>query len=68
MYKELDNQSFDYVIIGTSLCESILSAYLTKLNKKILHLDVSKFYGGDCKNLSIKDMDHCNINLIFRFE
>lgn len=61
MYKDLDNKIYDYVIFGTSLSESILSSYLAKSGKKILHLDISKYYGGDCKNFSYKDMDNRNI-------
>jgi Rab proteins geranylgeranyltransferase component A len=59
MYKELENKEFDYVIFGTSICEAILSAYLSKCGKKILHLDISKYYGGDCKNFTFKDLDQC---------
>jgi RAB protein geranylgeranyltransferase component A len=67
MYKDIDNKQFDYIIIGTSLCESILSAYLAKNGKKVIHLDQSKFYGGDCKNFSLKDLDQCSYQFIFRF-
>jgi RAB protein geranylgeranyltransferase component A len=57
MYKELNNSQFDYIVFGSSLSESILSAYLSKLKLKVLHVDFSKFYGGDCKNFNLKDMD-----------
>lgn len=57
MYKDINNQEYDYIIIGTSLTESILSAYLAKKNQKILHFDVSKYYGGDCKNFNLKDLN-----------
>ena len=57
MYKDLYNQEYDYVIFGTSLTESTLSAYLSKLGKKILQIDVAKVYGGDCKNFNLKDME-----------
>jgi RAB protein geranylgeranyltransferase component A len=59
MYKDLENSQYDYVIFGTSLCESILSSYLSKSGKKVIHFDVSKYYGGDCKNFSYKDLDNC---------
>jgi len=59
MYKDLENKEFDFVIVGTSVEEAILSAYLAKCGKKILHLDISKFYGGDCKNFSLRDLDNC---------
>ena len=59
MYKDLNNTKLDYVIIGTSLTESILSSYLSKSGKKIVHFDVSKCYGGDCKNYNFKDLEIC---------
>jgi RAB protein geranylgeranyltransferase component A len=59
MYKELENKEFDFVIVGTSITEAILSAYLSKCGKKILHLDIGKHYGGDCKNFSFKDLEQC---------
>ena len=61
MYKDLYNQEYDYVIFGTSLTESTLSAYLSKLGKKIMQIDVAKVYGGDCKNFNLKDMEKCHI-------
>jgi RAB protein geranylgeranyltransferase component A len=64
MYKDLDDKCFDHVVIGTSLCDTILSSYLAKCGKKILHLDISKVYGGDCKNLSYRDLENCKICLI----
>jgi hypothetical protein len=30
LYKELDDKEFDHVILGTSICEAILSANLSK--------------------------------------
>jgi RAB protein geranylgeranyltransferase component A len=65
MYKELDNKQFDYIVIGTSMCESILSSYLAKSGKKIIQFDISKFYGGDCKNFTFRDLDHCIIYFYF---
>ena len=57
MYKDLYNQEYDYVIFGTSLTESTLSAYLSKLGKRVMQIDVAKVYGGDCKNFNLKDME-----------
>lgn len=59
MYKDLNNNHMDYVILGTSLIESILSSHLARCGKKILHIDVSRFYGGDCKNYNFKDLENC---------
>ena len=57
MYKDLENQKFDFLILGTSLTESALSAYLAKSKNKIIQIDMSKSYGGDCKNYNLKDME-----------
>ena len=57
MYKDLENEKYDFLIIGTSLPESSLSAYLAKLEKKIIQIDISKSYGGDCKNYNLRDME-----------
>jgi RAB protein geranylgeranyltransferase component A len=64
MYTELDNSQFDYIIFGTSLEESILSAYLSKSGKKVLHLEISKIYGGDCKNYNMRDFNQCKYLII----
>ncbi len=55
MFKDLDNTSYDYVIFGTSVSESLISSYLSKCGKKVIHFDISRHYGGDCKNFSYKD-------------
>ena len=57
MYKDLEQEKYDFLIIGTSLTESALSAYLAKSKYKIVQLDISKSYGGDCKNFNLKDME-----------
>jgi RAB protein geranylgeranyltransferase component A len=59
MYSDLNNKQFDFVIFGTSITETILSAYLARCGKKILHIDISKYYGGDCKNFNYRDIDQC---------
>ena len=57
MYKDLENKKFDYLILGTNLTESALSAYLAKSKYKIIQADISKSYGGDCKNYNLRDME-----------
>lgn len=59
MYQDIANTEYDYIIFGTSLVESALSAYLAKLQKKILHIEVSKSYGGDCKNFNLNELEKC---------
>lgn len=63
MYSDLDSKKFDYIVIGTSLTESILSALLSKLNKKVLVLEKSKYYGGDCKNINFKEFEKYKENI-----
>ena len=58
MYKDLENQKYDFLILGTSLTESALSAFLAKSKYKIIQIDMSKSYGGDCKNYNLKDMEN----------
>ena len=57
MYKDLEDQKYDFLIIGTGLTESSLSAYLSKAKYKIIQIDISKSYGGDCKNFNLRDME-----------
>jgi RAB protein geranylgeranyltransferase component A len=64
MYKDLDNNKLDYIILGTSLTESLLSAYLARGGKKAIHFDISRIYGGDCKNFNIKDLENCSFVFI----
>ena len=63
MYNDLLNKNFDYVIFGTSLTETVLSAYLAKSKKKILILESSNTYGGDCKNLNLREIEKLTSDL-----
>ena len=58
MYKDLEDKKFDYLILGTNLTESALSAYLAKSRYKIIQIDITKSYGGDCKNFNLRDMEN----------
>ena len=58
MYKDLEKNKYDYLILGTNLTESALSAYLAKTKNKIIQADISNSYGGDCKNYNLKDMEN----------
>jgi len=46
--------SFDVIIIGTGLQESILSGAFSRIDKKVLHLDSSEHYGSDWASFNIK--------------
>jgi len=34
-------------------------SYLAKNGKSVIQFDVSKFYGGDCKTLNLRDLNQC---------
>ena len=57
MYKDLENEKYDFLVLGTSLTETSLSAYLAKEKNKLIQIDISKSYGGDCKNFNLRDME-----------
>lgn len=42
-----DEFKVDYLVVGTSLAESIVAAALAKAGKKVVHVDEEPFYGGD---------------------
>lgn len=63
MYSELHNKKFDCLIIGTSLAESIVSSYMCKHGKNILHIESNKSYGGDCKNMNFIEFNKFAISL-----
>lgn len=59
MYKDLYDSEFDFVVFGTSLTESTLTAYLSKLGKKVIVIDIASTYGGDCKNFNLREFERC---------
>ena len=63
MYTDLNQKKFDYVILGTSLTESIISSLLAKNGNKIIQFDINKFYGGDCKNMNFKEFNSFTANI-----
>lgn len=60
MAAQFENEKFDYIISGTSLYKSILSAALSRAGQKVLHVDPNSYYGSefetsfDLKTLSEK--------------
>lgn len=64
MYKDLDNEKYDLIVIGTGISETIISSHLSKCGKKIIQFDLSKFYGADCKNFNLRDLNECKKNLL----
>ncbi|KAI8061549.1 GDP dissociation inhibitor [Gilbertella persicaria] len=47
MEENLENEHFDYIVLGTGLIESILAGSLSRSGKKVLHLDSHQNYGGN---------------------
>ncbi|XP_053681235.1 rab proteins geranylgeranyltransferase component A [Anopheles nili] len=45
MEEDLPN-SFDVIVIGTGLTESIVAAAASRIGKTVLHLDTNDYYGG----------------------
>ena len=52
----LDTTHFDYIVLGTDLPESILSAALAKQKLSVLTIDISTAYSGTIKSLNLKDL------------
>ena len=44
---QFENEQYDYVISGTSLYKSILSAALSRAGQKVLHVDPNSYYGSE---------------------
>ncbi len=64
MYEELDQKDFDFVVFGSGVTESLISSHITRCGKKLLQFDISKFYGADCKNFNLRDLEECKKKLI----
>jgi len=47
-------ERFDIIIVGTGLKESILSGALSRIGKKVLHIDFNDYYGDDWASFHIK--------------
>lgn len=45
---------FDVIVVGTGLTESIVSGALSRIGKKVLHLDHLKNYGSDWSSFNLK--------------
>jgi len=45
--------TYDVIVCGTGLVESILSGCLSQSGKKVLHLDENGYYGGEGASLNL---------------
>lgn len=52
---ETIGKEYDAVLLGTSLEMSILAAALSRIGKRVLHLDSNDFYGGPHSTFSLED-------------
>jgi Rab proteins geranylgeranyltransferase component A len=52
----LQGESFDAIIVGTGLPESILSAALSLTGARVLHLDPNPFYGSHHATMPLADV------------
>ncbi|KAF5738092.1 rab proteins geranylgeranyltransferase component A [Tripterygium wilfordii] len=55
-YPPIDPTTFDLIVIGTGLPESIIAAAASAVGKSVLHLDSNAFYGTHSASLSIAEL------------
>ncbi|KAJ4335820.1 Rab proteins geranylgeranyltransferase component A [Ascochyta clinopodiicola] len=53
----LDNTSWDVLIVGTGLQQSLLALALSRSGKKILHIDENDYYGGAEAAFSLQEAE-----------
>ncbi|CDZ98878.1 RAB proteins geranylgeranyltransferase component A (RAB escort protein) [Phaffia rhodozyma] len=53
---ELDNPSFDVIVVGCGLPESIAAASLAHAGKTVLHVDQNDYYGADHASLTLEEL------------
>lgn len=59
---DLDKIDFDYIILGTGLSESILSASLSSNKKSVINVEFDNIYSGELKSMNIKEIKKFLIN------
>ncbi|CAI0442036.1 unnamed protein product, partial [Linum tenue] len=55
-YPPVDPTTFDLIVIGTGLPESVIAAAASTSGKSVLHLDPNPFYGSHFASLSIPEL------------
>ncbi|XP_062097048.1 rab escort protein 1 [Humulus lupulus] len=55
-YPPIDPNTFDLILIGTGLPESIIAAAASSAGKNVIHLDPNPYYGSHFTSLSISDL------------
>ncbi|KAL9653504.1 hypothetical protein ABK040_002137 [Willaertia magna] len=51
----LPETDFDCIIVGTGITESILSGALSRIEKKVLHLDIQETYGSQFSTFNLNE-------------
>ncbi|KAK5636159.1 hypothetical protein RRF57_011871 [Xylaria bambusicola] len=57
MMESLSEETWDTVMCGTGLSQSLLALALSRSNKRVLHLDANDFYGEHEAALSLQEVD-----------
>lgn len=55
-YPPIDPTTFDLIVVGTGLPESVIAAAASSAGKTVLHLDPNPFYGGHFASLPLHDL------------
>lgn len=55
-YPPIDPTTFDLIVVGTGLPESVIAAAASAAGKTVLHLDPNPFYGGHFASLPLHDI------------
>ncbi|KAI8869299.1 rab protein geranylgeranyltransferase component A [Ramicandelaber brevisporus] len=51
----LDDTSFDYIVLGTGVIESVLAGALARAGQKVLHADRRHYYGGEWASFALDE-------------
>ncbi|KAK6941392.1 GDP dissociation inhibitor [Dillenia turbinata] len=62
-YPPIDPTSFDLILIGTGLSESVIAAAASAAGKTVLHLDPNPFYGSHFSSLPLLDFSSYLLSL-----
>ena len=52
---DMNDDNYDYIVLGTNLSENIMGAALGIQQEKCLFLDFASRYGGHLSNFNLKD-------------
>ncbi|CAN0891519.1 Rab escort protein 1 [Linum grandiflorum] len=55
-YPPIDPSTFDLIVVGTGLSESVIAAAASNSGKSVLHLDPNPFYGSHFASLSVPEL------------